>query len=208
MTTKQRLVAVRRARRHLRAATGYDPKGPHYAAVDDVHDALEADFLREMEPPKRPWEAIGPVYPGGPSLLDMVPTHDTSGVPLFAATDTAWGKNGGVVCIAPEDCVVDTKDTSASPGEALYLTGTSGMRYWVGHLDRDWPVGKRFKRGDVLGKTLPIVGDSDHAHWGVNGEAFLGKGKEFAWGGAPGKPRRRYQAGSPTYREQLRKVAA
>lgn len=203
MTNKQRLAAVRRARRHLRAADGYNPDGGHYRAVEQALDRLEADFLREAQPPRRPWEGIGPIQPGGGSLLDMVLTHDTSGIPLFPAVDTAWGKSGGVVVIAPEQVTVDTKDTSANPGEAVYLKGRSGMRYWIGHLDRDWPLGTVIAKGAVLGKTLPIVGDSDHAHVGVNAEAFLGKGKELYWGGAPGRKPVRYRGGSPTIRQQL-----
>jgi len=202
MTNKERLNAVRRARRNLHSASGYDQNGGHYKAVDQALDQLEAEFKPVPVPPSS-WRNIGPVQPGGKSLLDMSLTHDTSGIPLFPAVDTAWGGGGGVVVIAPEDMVVDTKDTSAGPGEAIYCTGISKARHWVGHLDRDWPLGHKFKKGDRIGKTLPISGNSDHAHWGVNFEAIIGKGKELFWGGAPDKPRRRYQLGSPTIREQL-----
>lgn len=149
---------------------------------------------------------VGPVQPGGKSLLDMSLTHDTSGIPLFPAVDTAWGGGGGVIVIAPEDMVVDTKDTSSSPGEAIYCTGVSTLRHWIGHLDRDWPLDHKFKKGDVIGKTLPIPGQSDHAHWGVNAEALLGKGKELKWGRTGKGPR--YTLGAPTIREQLRKTLA
>ena len=210
MTTKQRLAAVRRARRHLRAATGYDPNGPHYAAVDKALDALEADF----KPPKRrTWEDIGPVQPGGVSLLDMSLTHQSSGLPknakgitLWPAVDTAWGGGGGVVLIAHENCVVDTKDSSASPGEAIYVTGDSKLRVWFAHIDRDWPLGHRFEKGDVIGKTLPIPGKSDHGHIGVNAEALLGKGKQLKYGRDGNGPD--YTLGAPTIREQLRKALA
>lgn len=204
MTDKQVLNAIRRARRHLHAATGYNPTGPHYMAVDAALDQIEKEMLRRLAPPAEAWQNIGPVQPGGRSLLDMSLTHDTSGIPLFPAVDTAWGGGGGVVVIAPEDMVVDTKDTSARPGEAIYCTGVSKARHWVGHLDRDWPLGHKFKKGDRIGKTLPIPGNSDHAHWGFNTEAIIGKGKELYWGGAPDKLRRRYQLGSPTIREQLK----
>jgi len=146
------------------------------------------------------WRNVGPIQPGGVSLLDMSLTHPTTGIPLFPAVDTAWGGGGGVLVIAPEDCVVDTKDTSSSPGEAVYLTGGSTLRYWVGHLDRDWPLGHRFAKGDLIGRTLPIPGSSDHAHWGVNAEAILGKGKELKWGDGTGTP---YTQGAPTIRAQL-----
>lgn len=203
MTDKGVVMAVRRARRHLHAATGYNPEGGHYEAVDVALDAIEAEMARRLKPKPKPktWESIGPIQPGGKSLLDMSLTHDTSGIPLFPAVDTNWGGGGGVAVCAPERCIVDTKDTSAGPGEALYLTGESGMRYWVGHLNRDWPLGKAFNKGDIIGKTLPIPGSSDHAHWGVNAERFLGKGKELKWGRTGKGPR--YTLGAPTIREQL-----
>ncbi len=212
MTAKQRIAAVRRARRHLHAATGYDPAGGHYKAIDAALDALEADFVKELAPPKAPWQNIGPVQPGGVSLLDMSLTHASSGLPrnaqgvtLWPAVDTAWGGGGGVIVIAPEDCVVDTRDSSADPGEAFYLTGVSKLRHWVAHLDRDWQLEHRFSKGDVIGKTLPIPGISDHAHWAVNAEALLGKGKQLKYGSTGKGPD--YSLGAPTIREQLRRVA-
>jgi hypothetical protein len=202
VTTKQRINLIRRARRSLHAASGYKPEGGHYKAVDAALDALELDLKKEMAPAKpKPWANVGPIQPGGISLLDMSLTHKTSGIPLFPAVDTAWGAMGGVTIIAPEGCVVDTKDTGASPGEAVYLTLDCGLRLWIGHLNRDWPLGKRFKKGDVIGATIPIAGTSDHAHVGVNGEAFLGKGKQFKYGATGNGPD--YTLGAPTIRQQL-----
>lgn len=165
-----------------------------------------ARLLYRTSRARRALPDLGPVQPGGVSLLDMSLTHDTSGIPLFPAVDTAWGGGGGVVVIAPEGCVVDTKDTSSSPGEAVFLTGVSELRHWIGHLDRDWPLEHEFRKGDLIGKTLPIPGQSDHAHWGVNAEAFLGPGKELKWGATGKGPR--YTLGAPTIREQLEKALA
>lgn len=201
MNDTQRLALLRSARRELkRTKEGYNPAGGHWKIADGRLDKLEAD----LKPQTALWALIGPVQPGGKSLLDMSLTHDTSRIALFPAVDTAWGGGGGVLVIAPEACTVDTKDTSSSPGEAIYLTGRSGFRYWVGHLDRDWPLGHKFKKGDVIGKTLPIPGQSDHAHWGVNAEALLGKGKELKWGRTGKGPR--YTLGAPTIREQLERA--
>lgn len=171
----------------------------------DYADGYSKWSYRLYVPPKdKPqWENIGPVQPGGTSLLDMSLTHATSGIPLFPAIDTAWGGGGGVVVIAPEDCVVDTKDTSSAPGEAFFLTGVSKLRYWFGHLDRDWPLGRRFAKGDVIGRTLAIPGKSDHAHCGVNAEALLGKGRQLEYGRDGNGPD--YTLGAPTIREQLRR---
>lgn len=203
MTDKQILTATLRARQYLHAATGYNPVGGHYRAVDQYLNQVEAEMKRRTLPPKELWKRIGAIQPDGRSLLDMSLTHDTSGISLFPAVDSAWGGGGGVVVVAPEVCVVDTKDTSAAPGEAVYLTGASKLRYWVGHLDRDWPLGHEFHKGDVIGKTLPIPGKSDHIHWGVNAEAILGAGKELKWGRTGKGPR--YTLGAPTIRQQLSK---
>lgn len=146
---------------------------------------------------------LGPVVSGGQSLLDQSLTHKTDDIALFPAVDLAWG--AGVSMIAPEDCIVDTKDTSANPGEALYLTGDSGMRYWFAHIDRDYSLGRRFKKGEFLAKTVDTSqGGGPHGHVGVNGEAFLGIGKQFLYGSNGNGPD--YTRGAPTIREQLRKV--
>jgi hypothetical protein len=119
---------------------------------------------------------------------------------VFPAVDTAWG--AGVAMIAPEACKVDTKDTSAAPGEALYLTGWSLMRYWIAHIDRDLPLGHRFAKGEVIGKTVDTdAGGGPHGHVGVNAEAFLGKGKQLKYGRLGNGPD--YTTGAPTIRKQL-----
>jgi hypothetical protein len=197
-----------RAVKRLQRAEGWPADGIYGQAEHQVladagaFDQRALTLLRMYRPQK--WTEIGAVQPGGPSLLDHQLTHETSGIPLFPAFDTAWGAGGGVACIAPEDCVVDTKDTSSRPGEAVFLNGASGLRYWVGHLDRDWPLGTRLRKGDLIGRTLAIPGASDHAHWGVNAEALLGRGKQLAYGATGKGPP--YTYGSPTIREQLRRV--
>ena len=195
MTNKQRIVAIRRARRHLHDADGYKPNGVHYREIDKILNALEADFVV-----KPSWADIGAVTKGGASLLDMSLTHQTHGIPLFPAVDTAWG--AGVSMYAPESATVDTRDTSANPGEALYLTGRSGIRYWFAHIDRDYDLGTKFAKGAFLGKTVDTsAGGGPHGHVGVNGEKFLGKGKQFLYGRDGDGPD--YSLGAPTVRNQL-----
>lgn len=200
MTDKQRLATLRRARAHLRQTkAGYNPTGGHWRDADELLDALESDLQA-----KPPWASIGSVTKNGPSLLDMVPTHLTSGLPLFVGIDTAWG--AGTSVYAPEAITIDTKDSSARPGEAFYATGESGMRYWIAHLDRDHSLGMRFVRGAFLGKTVPTtIGGGPHAHIGLNVEAFLGKGKILDYGRTGRGPD--YTLGSPTVRAQLKEAA-
>ena len=200
MTDKQLVNAVRRARQRLHRASGYDPAGGHYKAVDTALDQIESELLQRLTPR---WAHIGPVTKGGKSLLDMSLTHRTSGIPLFPAVDTAWG--AGVAMIAPESCKVDTKDTSASPGEALYLTGWSLMRYWFAHIDRDYPLGHTFAKGELIGKTVNTSrGGGPHGHVGVNAEAFLGRGKQLKYGKNGNGPD--YTLGAPTIRQQLEQL--
>jgi hypothetical protein len=202
VTEAQRLALVREAKRHLKLTRkGWleEPvgQGSEWKASMEALNALERDLRPD------PLPDISSVTKDGASLLDMSLTHKTSGIPLFPAIDVAWG--AGVSMYAPENCVVDTKDTSANPGEALYLLGESKMRYWYGHLDRDFSLGKKFAAGAFIAKTVDQVSPlRDHGHVGVNGEAFLGKGKQFKYGRDGNGPD--YTLGAPTIRVQLRKV--
>lgn len=207
MTNKTRLNTLRRAITHLKnTRQGYDAfersggLGSEWNLAMDDLKALERDLVKSLVVPKPRWADIGPVTKGGASLLDMSLTHDTSGIALFPAVDLAWG--AGVSMYAPEPVTVDTKDTSANPGEALYLTGRSGMRYWFAHIDRDYKLGTKFAAGAFLGKTVDTSkGGGPHGHVGVNGEAFLGKGKQFKYGRDGDGPD--YTLGAPTIRNQL-----
>lgn len=196
MTNKQRVSAVRRARRHLHAADGYKPSGGHYREVDNALNALEASLLKETRPK---WSGIGPVTAGGASLLDMSLTHKTSGIALYPAIDLAWG--AGVPIIAPEFVTVHFKDSSANPGEAVYLKGRSGMKYWLGHIDRDYTLGTTLAKGTFIGKTVQQPPGKSHGHLGVNAEAFLGAGKQLLYGRDGNGPD--YTLGAPTIRNQL-----
>lgn len=199
MTNKQRLALVRDAKKHLR----HTKKGWLEKPVGggtEWQEAMESLTKLERELAAIPaWANVGAITRPGASLLDMVLTHKTAGIPLFPAVDLAWGV--GVPMYAPEACVVDTKDTSANPGEALYLTLVSGLRLWLGHLDRDWPLGKRFAKGALLGKTINQPGIGDHGHVGVNAEKFLGLGRQLKYGRTGNGPD--YTFGSPRIRVQL-----
>ncbi len=135
---------------------------------------------------------------GGKSLIDYAPTHVTSGIEDYIAVDIML--RSGTALIAPERVVVEKHDTSANPGEALYLDGLSGLDYWFGHIDRDWSLGHVFNRGDFIARVANQWGNS-HLHAGINGEQFLGQGRGFRYGYTGHGPN--YTVGSPTYRQQL-----
>lgn len=153
-----------------------------------------------IEQAQRKVPSIGPLYAGAVNLIDNAPTHATSGIPLYPAFDTAFTAN--MTIIAPENITVWFKDTSAYPGEAIYAYGDSGLKYWFGHLDRDWPLGVKINRGAVIGRVLPTtIGGGSHLHVGVNAEAFLGPGKQLKWGRDGNGPN--YTWGAATIRQQL-----
>jgi hypothetical protein len=166
LTPKQQVVVARRGKKNLKLAKGYNPHGTHYRAVMEALDILEKNAAAQI--PKIP--NLGPMTPGGRSILDEDFTHMTSGLG-WPAFDLAFSGDPGPsrVLIAPEALVVDTKDSSAHPGEAFYATGASGIRYWVGHLKDDWPLGKRFAKGAKIGDTIPTsIGGGTHGHIAIN----------------------------------------
>lgn len=206
-TTRDRMVAFQ-LEQYIRPASGFMGQ----ATLDRLwafFDAYGRMRYRQFRVPS-PIPKLGPVTKGGRPLLEMSLTHKSSGLPtnakgvtLWPAVDTAWG--AGVAMYAPENCVVDTKDSSARPGEALYMTGTSKLRYWFAHLDRDHPLGTRLKKGAFLGKTVPTtLGGGPHGHVAVNAEAYLGQGQQFKYGRTGTGPD--YTLGAPTMRAQLEAI--
>jgi len=121
--------------------------------------------------------ALGPMYKGGASVLQMDCTHATSNIRYYPAFDTAF--HAGMAVIAPEGMVI-TRDSSAAPGDACYATGDSGLRYWFGHLKQAPAVGKRFAKGAIFGYVAyNNVGGGPHVHVGVNVEGLWGPGKQL-----------------------------
>lgn len=170
---KQRLLA---AKEHLEntkisgaefARTG---KGSEWvAAYKDIDTVIKA-----LVPPL---PNLGPLYAGAPNTLDIDFTHMTSGLGWPAFDVALTGDPGpSIPILAPEFMVVDTKDSSASPGEAFYATGRSGLRYWFAHLKNDWPLGTKLSKGVVVGHTLPTsVGGGTHLHLAIDLRPVTGR---------------------------------
>jgi hypothetical protein len=180
MTDKERLALLRSARADLRR-TGQGhvqwvaggKEGGYWKRAEAKLAKLEHD----LEPPKLP--ALGPIRRGGKSLLAYQLTHNTDGIPLYPAFDENWGV--GAISIAPENLVVISPYTSASPGAAFYARGLSGIEYWVGHTTRSPSIGTKFVKGQELARTVAQAG-SPHQHWGINVEALIGAGKQLKYG--------------------------
>jgi hypothetical protein len=197
MTDKDRLALLTSAMSDLKQTLdGYDHFGGHWEHAWPKLERLAKDLKPK---PKPSWGNVGPVTKPGASLLDYSLTHRTDGITLFPAVDLAWGS--GVSLYAPESCIVDTKDTSASPGEALYMTGVSGLRYWIGHLENDLPLGKKLAKGSLIGRTAWQPNKKAHGHVGVNAEKYLGRGEQLKYGRTGHGPD--YTTGSPRIRTQL-----
>jgi hypothetical protein len=182
LTDKQILLRTKRARRDLHAASGYDPNGGHYKAVDRYFNDVEAEMKVRVSPPL---PNLGPLYAGAPNTLDFDFTHMTSGLgwPAFdIALSGDPGPSTGI--LAPELLTVDTKDSHATPGEAFYATGLSGIRWWFAHLDRDWPLGTKLAKGVLIGKTVvTTIGGGTHSHVACNLIPVTGKHARYGANG-------------------------
>jgi hypothetical protein len=196
VTDKQRATLVRSAVADLRKTReGYvtHPDGPNWRRAMGKLERLHDD----LAPKPSATLALGPVWNGGKSVLLHDLTHATSGIPLYPAFDDAFQQGRDIV--APEDLEV-TRASSSRPGDAFYATGASKLRWWFGHLAVAPTVGRRFKRGDVVGKVAPnTIGGGPHVHVGINVELLLGNGKEL-------EHHTNYTHGAPTVGAQLAKA--
>ncbi len=174
------------------------PKGLAHAgeyALDVTAQKLIQDDAKANQPPAPKVPDLGPVRKGGVSVLLQDCTHATSGIPLYPAFDDCFGP--GVSVYAPDDVEVWKKKTSANPGHAIYAKGAQKIDFWIAHIDRDYALGRTFRKGDFIGKTVPTdVGGGPHAHVGVNVERLWGAGKQLVH-------HTNYTHGAPLIGEQL-----
>lgn len=195
MNDKQRAALLDQAVAELKKTTaGYVPSGVHWRKAMVALEKLGND----LDPPHAAMPALGPIFKGGVSVLAHDLTHATSGIPLFPAFDDAFRQ--GTPIIAPENIEICRRLTSSNPGHAFFALGDSKLEYWFGHLDRDHPLGTKFKKGALVGIVGPHPGGGGpHCHLGVNAERILGKGREFVH-------HTNYTHGAPTIGAQLRKA--
>lgn len=138
---------------------------------------------------------LGPVYLGGSSILHEDLTHQTSGIPLYPAFDTAYSSLKSI--IAPENLVISERISSSHPGAAFFASGESGIDYWFGHMDRRHALGTVFKKGGFLGHPIfTTIGGGSHLHLGINVERIMGAGKQL-------NHKTGYLHGAPTIGAQL-----
>jgi hypothetical protein len=142
------------------------------------------------------WRELGPIFSGGPSLLDYDLTHATSGLARYPAFDGGW--TPGTAVIAPERVKVTRHSGGSYAGWSLYATGDSGLRYFITHIRAERAaVGSTIAKGGRLGTVGDFVGARvPHAHVGVNVELLLGAGAQLAHN-------TNYTNGKPTIGAQL-----
>ena len=144
--------------------------------TDWAFDQISINLMKEAaggpKPPILP--PLGPLSPGGISLLDQDCTHATSGIDYYPAFDEVWG--AGRTVIAPEPLIV-TRVGGSNPGKAFYADGVSGIRYWFGHLTASPAIGTKFAKGQKIGTTFSF--HAPHCHCGVNVEKLWGTRKQL-----------------------------
>jgi hypothetical protein len=169
--------------------------------LDELDDDLKPD-----PPPSLP--SLGPVVVGGPNFLKFSLTHQTSGLPLYPALDTAWV--AGQKVIAPEAGTITKHSGGPSGGYSVYLQGRSGFKYYFTHLNSEGRAGVNTKvdKGD---KIVTVGSPSRfpaqriaHSHIGINVESRLGKGRQLKYGANGNGPD--YTNGAPSVGEQLEKL--
>ena len=164
MTDKQRLAKLVEAERRLKLTTrGYSPNGVHWRTAMALIDEVEADLASHVP-------NLGPIVQDGKSILLQDCTHITDGLGWPAFDD---GFQAGRAVIAPEACVVDDNTSSAQGGDAFYITGSSGIRYWVGHITSVPALNKRFAKGARM-TTISADHPRPHVHLGVDARKLLG----------------------------------
>lgn len=127
--------------------------------------------LYQPPPPKPTVPVLGPIVAGGSSVLNMKLTHNTDGIEGYPAFDDGW--IAGRHVIAPEKLLV-MEQSGAQGGDAFYARGTSGMRYWVGHVLSAPSTGRGFERGETMATlaNLPSYQGGPHVHLGLNARAL------------------------------------
>jgi len=157
-------------------------------------DQTALNLLKEYAPPSAGGKVpdLGPMYQGGKAMLKQDCTHITGGLPDYPAYDDCF--IAGQAIIAPEGLVV-TRQSSASPGDAFYADGDSGLHYWFGHLTSSPPNGKRFSKGQTMSYVLQQnQGGGSHVHVGIDARDLIGK---------PLESHTNYTHGAPLIGDQL-----
>jgi hypothetical protein len=173
MTGRERLALLRAAEKELKlTGQGYiqwskDKKGGHWDRALASLERLERDLLPGVHD-------LGPIIKGGKSILLHDCTHITGGLgwPAFDDAPTFTKADAGHPVIAPENCVVYDNTSSAQGGDAFYIRGDSGLKYWVGHIASVPRLNQRFRKGQIM-TSISGAHPRPHCHLGIDARPVL-----------------------------------
>ena len=180
MKDAERVRLLRQAIAELKLTKdGFDPKAGHWRrAMGPLGMVL--DDLKPKPPPPASVPPLGPIWRGGKSVLLHKLTHATGGIDLYPAFDDAF--TAGQLIIAPEAIEV-VRSSSSHPGDAFYALGRSDLEYWFGHLVSAPSVGRKFRKGETVGRVLKTsIGGGSHCHLGISIERLVGSNKQLKYG--------------------------
>ena len=144
----------------------------------DSFDAYGKQLLEQYAAghPARATPDLGPVTPGGVTVLAHDLTHATGGLDGYPAFDDAF--SAGVLVIAPEPLKItahgSTRRRDGQPnGRSVSATGDSGIRYWFGHIEQPEATGSRVAKG---GRIAVVSGNHEepHLHLGIDARPLTG----------------------------------
>ena len=178
---------------------GYSPTAPRWKKAMALIDEVQAN----LEPILIP--ALGPVKPGGKSVLLYVPTHNSDGFdgvwPAYDDTNVRVGTR----LLAPEACrVID--HTGSAGGVGFIVRGQSGILHLFLHQATRPRMNEVFLKGEQLSTVARIsAGEGGpHIHHGMDTRPLIGKWLKYGRNGNGPD----YTYGSPTVGKQLAAVLA
>jgi hypothetical protein len=203
LTDQQRLDKLQDAEAILKETEhGYTPEAFRWKQAMKLIDEVEASLER---PPVPPVPALGPVKPGGKTVLLYQLTHNTDGFDgVWPAFDDTIVRVGTAV-LAPEACkVID--HTGSDGGVGFKVRGVSRIVHLFLHCASRPAMGASFIKGAKLSSVAKIRADQGgpHIHYALDTRPLIQEWLKYgSTGHGPD-----YTTGSPTVGVQLTKALA
>lgn len=205
MTDREMLTKLQRAEQILKNTEhGYTPDARRWKEAMKLLDEVEAALER---PPTPPVPALGPVKPGGKTILLHQLTHNTDGFPgVWPAFDDTIVSVGTKV-LAPEACkVID--HTGSDGGVGFKVRGASKIVHLFLHCASRPAIGTTFVKGKPMSSVAKVRADQGgpHIHYAIDTRPLIGKWLLYGGQQKPTDVPRDYTFGSPTVGVQLHKA--
>ena len=203
LTDQQRLDKLLKAEQLLKNTEhGYTPDAFRWKQAMKLLDEVEASLER---PPTPPVPALGPVKPGGKSVLLHQLTHNSDGFEgVWPAFDDTNVKVGTAV-LAPEACKVISHHGSDG-GVGFKVRGVSKILHLFLHCASRPSIGASFIKGAKISTVARIRPDQGgpHIHYALDTRPLIGTWLKYGRNGNGPD----YTYGSPTIGVQLTKELA